>query len=99
MLRKLFPSTYKNTYLNTMKTIQTSTMKNWSFKRKGKIMGNARLCLLSGTNQQKQRLWGPKTTPKGWSQSRKPVGARQRPPKDIRVGSRNQDGNCDHLTA
>lgn len=38
-------------------------MKNWSFKRKkGKIEGNVRLCLLSGTNQRKQRLWSPKIT-------------------------------------
>lgn len=40
MLRKLFPSTYKNTDLNAIKTIKTSTMKNWSFKRnKGEDWG------------------------------------------------------------
>lgn len=40
--------------------------KNWSFKRnKGKIEGNAMLCLPPAANQQKQSLWGSKTTPNG----------------------------------
>lgn len=81
-----------------MKTIRTSTMKNWSFKRKkGKIEGNVRLCLLSGTNQRKQRLWSPKITPNGQSSLRPK--SRECPPQGIHVALRSQGGSSDQPTA